>query len=51
VAARHPNWRVAKVTPTRGLPHFEQMEATAAALDAFWAQSVSAQDAMQYVNQ
>jgi pimeloyl-ACP methyl ester carboxylesterase len=51
VVARHPNWRVAKVTPTRGLPHFEQMEATAAALDTFWAQSISAQDAMQYVNQ
>ncbi len=51
VAARHPNWHIAKIVPTRGLPQFEKMGETAAALDAFWAQSVSAQDAMEYLNQ
>jgi pimeloyl-ACP methyl ester carboxylesterase len=51
VVARHQNWRVAKVVPTRGLPQFEKIAETAAALEHFWTQSVSAQDAMQYLNQ
>jgi pimeloyl-ACP methyl ester carboxylesterase len=51
LTAQRPNWHVAKVVPTRGLPQFEKMAETAAALDNFWSQSVSAQDAMQYLNQ
>ena len=30
------NWRAVRVSPTRGLPHFERPEETAAALDGFW---------------
>lgn len=29
-------WTARKVAPSRGLPHFERLEETAAALDAFW---------------
>lgn len=32
----HPNWGAVRVTPTRGLPHFEQLETTARVLDNFW---------------
>ena len=35
-AGEHPNWRLARIQPTRGLPHFEQLGATTGALDAFW---------------
>ncbi len=31
-----PTWHGAQITPTRGLPHWEQLEQTAAALDRFW---------------
>ncbi len=34
--ARHPNWRAERIAPTRGLPHWEQLPATTAALDRFW---------------
>lgn len=39
VARRHPNWRVARIAPTRGLPHFERPVETARALDHFWQQA------------
>lgn len=34
--ARHSNWRGQRLIPTRGLPQFEQPEATISALDNFW---------------
>lgn len=37
----HPNWNAVRVTPTRGLPHFEQPETTTRVLDNFW-DSISA---------
>ncbi|MBN1966055.1 MAG: alpha/beta hydrolase [Anaerolineae bacterium] len=37
VLERHPNWQRVRITPTKGLPHFEQLAATVAALDQFWA--------------
>jgi pimeloyl-ACP methyl ester carboxylesterase len=33
---RRPNWEAIRITPTRGLPHFEQPARTFAALDRFW---------------
>ncbi|WP_189087507.1 alpha/beta fold hydrolase [Deinococcus ruber] len=36
--AAHPNAQAVRITPTRGLPQFEQMQQVKAALDAFWAQ-------------
>lgn len=32
----HPNWSAVRITPTRGLPHFEQPETTTRVLDNFW---------------
>jgi pimeloyl-ACP methyl ester carboxylesterase len=37
----HPNWNAVRITPTRGLPHFEQPETTTRVLDNFW-ESVTA---------
>lgn len=34
--AAHPNWQAARVSPSLGLPQFEQMPALEAALRAFW---------------
>ncbi len=31
-----PNWRAARIVPTRGLPHWEKLEETVAALEKFW---------------
>ena len=31
-----PNWQSKRITPTRGLPHFEKMRETGLALDQFW---------------
>jgi pimeloyl-ACP methyl ester carboxylesterase len=31
-----PNWRGVRIQPTLGLPHFERLPETAAALDQFW---------------
>lgn len=31
-----PNWEGARIQPTLGLPHFEKLPETAAALDSFW---------------
>jgi hypothetical protein len=36
VVVRHDNWHAARVSPTRGLPQFEQLSKTTAALDHFW---------------
>ncbi|HXF60334.1 MAG TPA: alpha/beta hydrolase [Caldilineaceae bacterium] len=33
---QHPSWRVERITPTCGLPHFERLEETAQVLDRFW---------------
>jgi pimeloyl-ACP methyl ester carboxylesterase len=35
--AANPKWHAARIVPTRGLAHWEQLEDTAAALDRFWA--------------
>ena len=35
--AKSPRWSAARVVPTRGLPHWDKLPETAAALDAFWA--------------
>ncbi len=35
---RRANWREARIIPTRGLPQFEQLPATTAALDRFWSE-------------
>lgn len=35
---RRANWREARIVPTRGLPQFEQLPETTAALDHFWAE-------------
>lgn len=32
----HPNWNAVRITPTRGLAHFEQTETTVRVLDNFW---------------
>lgn len=32
----HPNWSAARITPTRGLPQFEQLETCSKVLDNFW---------------
>jgi pimeloyl-ACP methyl ester carboxylesterase len=34
--AEHRNWQAARIIPTRGLPHFEQLPKTTQALDHFW---------------
>lgn len=36
VLARHTNWHAERITPTCGLPHFEQLAQTTHALDSFW---------------
>lgn len=38
----HPNWNAVRITPTRGLPHFEQTETTVRVLDNFWASIAAA---------
>jgi pimeloyl-ACP methyl ester carboxylesterase len=35
----HPNWRTERITPTKGLPHWEKLEETAQVLDGFWPNS------------
>ena len=34
---RRANWHEARIIPSKGLPHFEQLAQTTAALDRFWA--------------
>ncbi len=36
VVEHHANWRAVRITPTKGLPHFEKLAETAQALDNFW---------------
>jgi pimeloyl-ACP methyl ester carboxylesterase len=36
VLAANPGWQAVRIAPTRGLPHFEKLDETAAAMDAFW---------------
>lgn len=36
VLAQHSNWRAVRISPTLGLPHWEEPEQTFNALDAFW---------------
>ncbi len=33
-----PNWRAERIPGTRGLPHFDKSDETAAALESFWAE-------------
>ncbi len=33
---RRPNWQALRIAPTRGLPHFERLADTRAALERFW---------------
>jgi pimeloyl-ACP methyl ester carboxylesterase len=35
--ASKDNWHIHRISPTRGLPHWERTEQTVEALDAFWA--------------
>ncbi|MCA9638006.1 MAG: alpha/beta fold hydrolase [Myxococcales bacterium] len=37
VMGRNPKWKAIRIVPTRGLPHWEKLPETAAALEAFWA--------------
>jgi pimeloyl-ACP methyl ester carboxylesterase len=36
---RRENWRMVRIAPTRGLPHFEELAQTMAALDRFWSKA------------
>jgi len=40
VVSQHDNWHATRVTPTKGLPQFEQLEAVGSALDAFWGEVI-----------
>jgi pimeloyl-ACP methyl ester carboxylesterase len=33
---QHPHWQATRITPSRGLPHFEQRAQTITALTSFW---------------
>lgn len=39
LAARHPNWKLARIEPTKGLPQFERTAETVEELERFWATS------------
>ncbi|MEZ4380680.1 MAG: alpha/beta fold hydrolase [Nannocystaceae bacterium] len=39
VMERNEHWRSIRIVPTRGLPHWERLPETVAALEAFWAGS------------
>ncbi len=45
IVAQNPMWRSVRLTPSQGLPHWEQMGSTADALDAFWREMNSAEAA------
>jgi pimeloyl-ACP methyl ester carboxylesterase len=36
VLQANPRWQAVRIAPTRGLPHFEKLNETVAAMDAFW---------------
>jgi hypothetical protein len=40
---RYDNWRAARITPTRGLPHFENLPETVGALNDFWSEPATMQ--------
>lgn len=40
---RRTNWRCERIVPTRGLPQFDKLPETVAALDAFWQSELVAQ--------
>jgi pimeloyl-ACP methyl ester carboxylesterase len=42
---RNEHWRAIRIVPTRGLPHWEKLPETVAALEAFWASSGEDADA------
>lgn len=35
--SKNKHWRAVRITPTRGLPHWEKLAETTAAIDEFWA--------------
>lgn len=37
LVAQRPSWRVERIVPSLGLPHWERLPETAAVLDSFWA--------------
>lgn len=38
-----PNWKAVRITPTRGLPHWEKLDETTRTLEEFWREKVSEQ--------
>jgi pimeloyl-ACP methyl ester carboxylesterase len=40
VVKRHDNWKSVRITPTKGLPHWEKLDETTQALDNFWSETV-----------
>jgi pimeloyl-ACP methyl ester carboxylesterase len=36
VLAANPRWQAVRIAPTRGLPHFEKLDETTAAMSSFW---------------
>jgi pimeloyl-ACP methyl ester carboxylesterase len=40
--ANRPHWQMARIVPTRGLPHWEQLAETALALEGFWTKEIVA---------
>lgn len=38
VVSQYDNWQAARITPTKGLPHFEKLSEVGDALDKFWSQ-------------
>jgi pimeloyl-ACP methyl ester carboxylesterase len=49
MAQEHPNWHTVRIAPTKGLPHFEKMADVAQALDSFWQNTGTRQQASQEV--
>jgi pimeloyl-ACP methyl ester carboxylesterase len=39
IMSRNEQWRAIRIVPTRGLPHWERLPETVAAMEAFWAGS------------
>jgi pimeloyl-ACP methyl ester carboxylesterase len=49
MAQEHPNWHTVRIAPTKGLPHFEKMADVAQALDSFWQNTDTRQQASQEI--
>ena len=45
IMSRNEQWRAIRIVPTRGLPHWERLPETVAALEAFWAGSAATSQA------